>query len=189
MLYIVNDTRIKIFEESQPDSQGGSAAYCAGLINHLLHSHIDFGLIGNFNIPDNRPNAHISHPSTNRSFLAFLFRLFLVNKFRQNDIFYFQRPDHLACAVFTKAVKVLHLHGQQRTNIIRSRNVITKFTYLFLERIAMHQASLILATDKTTASVYTTAYPFIAQKIKIVPTGIDRAFFSDQTSPALPPPP
>ena len=186
MLYIVNDTRIFTQEKASPNSQGGTSGYLAGIINHLLNNHIEFGLIGNFEITDNSiRNAHLSHPKSNFSFLVFLIKLFLVKKFDRDDLFYFQRPDHLACSIGSKKIRILHLHGQQRTNIIRSRNLLTKFTYLFLERLAMHHAHLIVATDNTTESVYLKHYPFIANKIKVIPTGIDLAFFS----PPTPPPP
>ncbi len=190
MIYLVSDTKIVLHTRADAGSQGGSSAYLSGIINQLLGNQIEFGLIGNFEINDKlRRNAHLSHPSTNLSFLKYLIKLFLVKKFDQDDIFYFQRPDHLACSIGSKKIRILHLHGQQRTNIIRSRNLLTKFNYLFLERIAMRHADLILATDKRTASVYVTQYPFIAKKIRVVPTGIDLSFFSSPTDPPSPPEP
>ncbi|MFZ4708038.1 MAG: glycosyltransferase family 4 protein [Bacteroidales bacterium] len=182
MLYLVNDTSISILEKADSSSQGGTSAYLGGFINFLLNKKIEFGLIGNFEIKDKSArNAYISHPATNLAFLKYLFNLFLRKKFSQNDILYFQRPDQLACSIFGKKIRILHLHGQQRTTIIKNRNLIVKVFYLILERIGMHMANLVLVTDKKTASVYLKHYPFIAKKIKIVPTGIDLTFFADST--------
>ncbi|MEI6750653.1 MAG: glycosyltransferase, partial [Bacteroidota bacterium] len=181
MLYIVNDTSIQICDNAITTSQGGTSAFLSGFINHLLLEHFEFGLIGNFEINDKlRKNVHISYPASNLSFLKYLLKLFMVKKFDQKDAFYFQRPDHLACSLFAgRKKRILHLHGQPRTIIIENKNVITKFSYLLLERLAMHISDLILVTDKKSASIYISEYPFIEKKIRVVPTGIDLTFFSD----------
>ena len=182
MIYIINDTKISLNYKAIAYSQGGTSAYLAGFINYLFQVRLDFGLIGNFEISDkSERSAYISHPSTNLAFLKYLLTLFLSKKFNQKDIFYFQRPDQLACSIFGKKIRILHLHGQQRTTIIKNRNLIVKVLYLILERIGMHLANLVLVTDKKSASVYLKHYPFIAKKIKIVPTGIDLNFFADST--------
>ena len=183
MLYIINDTSIKILDKAYSNSQGGTSAFLAGFINYFLSNKIVFGLIGNFEVENNlKKNTYFSNPSTNLLFLGYLLKLFLYKKFNQKDILYFQRPDHLACSLFSKKKRILHLHGQPRTTIISNRNLITKFIYLALERIAMHFADLILVTDKKSEEVYLVNYPFIEKKIKVVPAGIDLNFFCTTTN-------
>jgi glycosyltransferase involved in cell wall biosynthesis len=187
LLYLINDTKIEILEKASSGSQGGTSSYLSGFINYLLKNHIEFNLIGNFDIIDGlKTNTHISHPATNLSFLKYLLKLFFVKKFDQKDVFYFQRPDHLACSLFSgRKKRILHLHGQPRTIIINKKNIITKSSYLLFERLAMHFSNLIFITDKKSASVYINKYPFIEKKLKVVPTGIDLNFFSESNDHSL----
>lgn len=179
MLYIVNDTSISILEKANSGSQGGTSAFLAGFINYLLQSKIEFGVIGNFEIANRLvKKSYFINPSGNLEFLKYLIKIFSVTRFDDSDIFYFQRPDHLACSLFSKKIRILHLHGQPRTTIINNKNRFTKLSFLVLERLAMKSADLILVTDNRSAAVYVKQYPDISNKIKVIPTGIDLAFFS-----------
>ncbi len=179
LLYIINDTEVRVDEKASSASQGGTSSYVAGIINHLLEKGKAFGLIGNFSV-STRLNCpvHAIHPTGNAGFLQELFTFFARQSFQSDDILYFQRPDHAFCAFFSKGKKIIHLHGQQRTTIRYRRSLIHRFIYNLLESLAMRFSSKVIATDQVTAHLYLQLYPFLKNRLTVIPTGIDTEFFS-----------
>lgn len=108
---------------------------------------------------------------------------FLTHRFKKNDILYFQRPDHACTAYFTKARIIVHLHGQQKTIVDRRRGTIPKLIYHLMERRSMKLASSVHATDSITSEVYRKAYPFLEDKLSVIPTGIDTEYFKPSDVP------
>lgn len=174
MLYVINETRIKLSDAAESMSAGGTSSYLAGFINYLLKKQLDFRLVGNFEI-ESKPKRNIffSYSKNNLSFLWYLGRFFFAQKFQQKDIFYFQRPDHDAMAGLVKGKHVVHLHGQPHTTINADRNWFKRFIYNLLEHYSMPKAGLVIATDSITAKLYTTLYPSITSRLIIIPTGVN----------------
>jgi hypothetical protein len=118
LVFLVNDTLVKVNAGiAYPAAQGGTATYCAGIINYLSGKNMKFGLIGNFDSYEKEMVLKKINASSNFKFLFNLFCLFSQRRFLRHGILYFQRPDHLAFSVLSSARKVLHLHGQSYSNI------------------------------------------------------------------------
>lgn len=123
MLYLVNDTAVKILNNNAVSiSLGGSSTFVVGFIYHLLGNQIPFGLIGNFGAEGGNTKCFPFQAGSNLGFLLRLAIFFVTKRFSKSDMFYFHRPDHLAFAWYCSSKKVLHLHGQPHTTINNGRN-------------------------------------------------------------------
>lgn len=182
MLYIVNDSEISLTASHvYATSQGGTSAFLAGFINHLIANQQNFGLIGNFNCSESNTFLHHIKPRSNLAFLSGLLAFFIKKGLFAYDLLYFQRPDHLAFSFFSPARKVLHLHGPVRSTIISGKRFIPKNAFLFLEKLAIRKADLVIATDHRTASLYKAHYPHITGKIHVIPAGFDFSYFHQKS--------
>jgi glycosyltransferase involved in cell wall biosynthesis len=180
MLFLINDTEVSLNGNSAVStSQGGTSAFVAGFINHLISKKVNFGLLGNFNCSEPDTFLHQIKARSNLAFLAGLLVFFIKKRLSACDLLYFQRPDHLAFSLFSPAAKVLHLHGAMRVTMKERRGGLSSAVYLFLERIAMSTVQLILTTDHHTASIYKETYPHIAGKIHVIPSGFDYSLFHE----------
>lgn len=65
------------------------------------------------------------------------------------------------------------MNGQPRTTMNNSRNWVKRFVYYRLEKFAMPRSDLVIATDETTAKLYSNIYPGIRSKLLIIPTGVN----------------
>lgn len=179
MLFLINDTRVHVYQlHASPASQGGSSSFVAGFISHLLYKQIPFGLLGNFGAEGVNIKCFPFQAGSNLGFLLKLAIFFLTKKFSKSDMLYFHRPDHLALAWPCASKKILHLHGPMRLTMKERRGVVSRSVYFFFERRAMHDAELIITTDKRTANLYSKVYPFAKEKIHIFPAGMAYLFFS-----------
>jgi glycosyltransferase involved in cell wall biosynthesis len=182
VLYVINDTEVSLSGKSAVStSQGGTSAFVAGFINHLISSKVKFVLLGNFNCSGPDTFLHQIKARSNLAFLAGLLAFFIKKRLSANDLLYFQRPDHLAFSFFSPAVKVMHLHGPVRSTIISGKRFIPKNVFLFLEYLAIRKADLLIATDHRTASLYKANNPHITGKIHVIPAGFDFSYFHQKS--------
>jgi glycosyltransferase involved in cell wall biosynthesis len=179
MLYVINDTAVTVGSgKAKSASQGGTSAYVADFLNFLLSQKKEFGAIGSFFSADgSHRNIYSNHPESNYQFLKYLFRFFSRHSFSEEDLLYFQRPDHAATAYFSRAKIIVHLHGQQGTTIKNRRGFAGRLVYNLLEKAGLKKAVKVIATDPVTANAYQARYPFLRNRMVIIPTGIDTAFF------------
>jgi glycosyltransferase involved in cell wall biosynthesis len=181
MICIVNDTPVSFaHEDNASGCYGGTASFLSGFLKYLSEAGEKPKLMGNFdNFPERLFVTKAIKASSNYAFLVKLFWYLITTKSRDLGFTYYcHRPDHLAVALLSKGKHVVHLHGQPHTTINKGRGLLKRFFYNILERYAIPRADLIIATDKITAKLYCKLYPDSAQKILIIPTGVDLTEFS-----------
>lgn len=176
MFSIINDTPINFSPSGHiTGTYGGTASFLSGFLKYLLKRGQQVKLVGNF---VSFSNSHFScKPIKAPSNIAFILKLgwylFFSKKNNPNNVFYCQRPDHLAIALLAKGKHAVHLHGQPHTTINAGRSRIKRFIYNLMEGYAMPKADLIIATDSITANLYSTLYPAITFRLIIIHTGVN----------------
>jgi glycosyltransferase involved in cell wall biosynthesis len=187
LINIINDSGIVIENQGIQNSQGGTAAYIAGLIRFFRENGIQYCLTGNYTVSDPSQNVRVIRSTSNAGFIVRLFMYLSTHSQKRDEILYFQRPDHVFAGIFSKGKKILHLHGQPRTIIKNGRNPITWLIYNLLENIGMRFVHKVITTDRLAAELYVKHYPFLKARISIIPAGIDTAyFFPSAERPSIP---
>lgn len=165
------------------DTSGGICIYLKNLINYLRSKNIDVELLARDEQGKNLKNIYntsnniiiskhkISHP-------LFLFILFFKAPFIQltsNTIIHTQRPDLLVPFIFfgNKYPKICSLHGSHNLGVYLKRGKFQGFIYDLLTFIGFCISNMIIAVDEKTKSYYINKFPFIKNKIDIIPIGVD----------------
>ena len=96
-----------------------------------------------------------------------------------DSILHFQRPDATAAMALARPGNptVCTLHGIPATAVTRRRGGTYGMAYRLLEWIGLRRSDRIIAVDSCTARWYRTHYPSIADRITVVPIGIDMSRF------------
>lgn len=171
-------------EEGQRELKaiGGISGYIFDLVHYLLkekHKVIFVGKVYFYKQKENLEYIEVQKKptSTNRFLLALFFKSFFIH-LPKNTIIHAHRPDHFAAfAWFRRNRSVITLHGQQSRTVYIRKGVIVRLIFRLLEYIALRKVSVVIATDKITESYYLDIYPWLKNKIKVLPTGIDTKVF------------
>ena len=179
MILLFADTRVIVAgSNSSLKSQGGVSAFTSDLISFLIRQNENLALIGNFKAEKtNFAQTYFFKSRSNSIFLIKLTLYFFLHRFSKSDVYYFQRPDHILTSCFRKGRKILHLHGNQRENIKSRKALPIQLIYNLIEYFGLKVAEVVVVTDKITASEYVRHYPFLANKLHIIPTGINLTDF------------
>lgn len=161
---------------------GGIQGYISDLIYYTLSQNINVSLIGKmFDYQEKRNFVYFPIKQkfdNNIKFLILLMFKSIFIKIPKKALIHAHRPDHLAAFTFFKKAKsIITLHGQQKHTVkIRNKRVV-RIIYNFLERIAMNKASVLIAVDEVTKEFYYKLYPKYANKIYLIPTGVNTSVF------------
>lgn len=105
-------------------------------------------------------------------------------------VLHFQRPDDLAAVNSPWAIPpaVCTLHGDAATSILRRHGRLAAVTYTRREAAILPGFRMLIPVDERTASVYRERYPDLANRIQVIPIGIqepsgNNAERSMQTAP------
>lgn len=97
----------------------------------------------------------------------------------EHTLIHVHRSDHIALLKNKKKFKtILSLHGQARKTINGSKNILKIIIFRFLENYGIKNADHIIVTDKYTQTYYLNIFPFIKNKISIVPSSVDTDKFN-----------
>ena len=161
---------------------GGIPGYIYDLLQGLLIEGIYVDFVGKIYNYDKRD--YLTYHETQRDvktthgFLIALLMQSIIISLNERTIIHAHRPDHLAVfSLFKKNPALVTLHGQQSITINKRKNLLIRAIYSFLEKIALKKALRILATDLITYKYYCNAYPAFADKIDIIPTGVNMSLF------------
>jgi glycosyltransferase involved in cell wall biosynthesis len=167
---------------------GGTRAYVMDLIPFLCESEIKTTLIGvsynkKGNISFKYPFAFVPIVRSQKiSSYKFLFNLFLKVPFlrtSKSSIIHINRPDDmLPFVIFSrKNKKICTLHGVGYSDIYFKKGKFIGWAYRVIERYTLKRADRIIAVNENTKNFYTKKYPWLKDKIIIIPIGIDTKLF------------
>lgn len=93
-------------------------------------------------------------------------------------VYLFHRPDELFFSCKKTKILFLIIHGPHFEIIPQKRGKLLACVYLYSEKKAMDQSSLIIFIDSVTKKKYVSKYPLIKEKSYCIPIGIDLSQFS-----------
>jgi len=162
---------------------GGISGYIGDLVSYLLevnHNIIFIGKIYFFKPQQNLVYKEIQkNPTSTNMFLLTLFLKSFFIRLSGDTIIHAHRPDHfIAFSWFRRNLSVVTLHGQQSRTVFSRKGIIIRWIYGALEYFALKKVTVVLATDKITEQYYLSIYPWLKDKIKVIPTGIDTTKFT-----------
>jgi glycosyltransferase involved in cell wall biosynthesis len=121
--------------------------------------------------------------------VLYLFSLFLKIKFFEitdSTIIHAQRPDMLVpfALFYRRNPKVCTLHGTHDISVYHKKGILYGKVYEFLQLISFKKAAVLIAVDHRTREYYIEKYPWIKNKIIVIPPGVNsRKFVPMQKTP------
>lgn len=180
-----NLTNKRIVQIAHIISHGGIPTHVINLLDIIPKFGAKGTLIGVFDNKNNQLSCDYI-PITNKrnpNGYTYLFNLWLKAPFLKiasTDVICTHRPDDMFPFILfhRKNPKVCTLHGKIFENVyIKHEKIIAKIyesiEKFTLKRLSNHDASSIVAVDGTTERYFTNKYPWLRNKIKVIPVGID----------------
>ena len=180
-----NLTNKRIVQIAHIISHGGIPTHVINLLDILPKFGAKVTLIGIYD----KKNSQLSGdyiPITNKrnpNGYTYLFNLWLkapLLKIASTDVICTHRPDDMFPFILfhRENPKVCTLHGKifenvyikHEKSIAKIYEIVEKFT---LKRLSNHDASSIIAVDESTKRYFISKYPWLKNKIKVIPIGID----------------
>lgn len=175
------------FEDARIDSSGGIMSYLVNLSQYLMHKGVKTYLIGvDVKADGTIPNVEKTPfyrfipvmKTTRGTNASFIFNLMLKVPFLQIPkltIIHSQRPDTLfPFVIFNRNnPKVCTLHGRHDVAVHHKKGILFGRIYDILQYVAFKCALVLIAVDTDTKKYYMEKYPWLRNKIVIIPPGID----------------
>jgi L-malate glycosyltransferase len=163
-------------------TMGGGETYSRNLIEYLSMHQAKPTLVGichGNNVPLNNRVAFIpiSRGKSSTGYQYFL-RLMAKTPFIKipaSALIHAQRPEYMFPFVIFKRrnPKIITLHGRILEGVRLKRKKIIRSLYEIVESSALKHSDMIIAVDETTREFYQQQYPWIAEKMRVIPVGID----------------
>lgn len=112
-------------------------------------------------------------------FLSALFIRCFSFKISKSAIIHAQRPDDLLPFVlfFRKNSKVCTLHGMTQKKILLKKGRVIARIYEIIENFTLRRIDSVISVDESTSQFYINKYPWIKEKLTVIPVGIDLTRF------------
>jgi len=177
--------RVYFVENESPnrDSSGGIMTYVINLSSFLMPKGFSTILLGTdegvkpYEKHDFSEFINVCRQAdvTNVKYIRSLFKAIPNLKFDEETIVHAQRPDMLFPFIFKGKLKnsICTLHGAHDLAVFDKKGKLYGIIYTLLQQIAFRKVTRLIAVDKHTAEHYIKKYPFVKDKIGVVPIGID----------------
>ena len=168
-------------ENPMRDSSGGIMSYLTNLSTYLEKKEIKTVLCGSGDKVSQLDSfsefVQISSKNNASNFRYILALFFKINKLKidKDSYIHAQRPDMLIPAILFnhKSYLVCSLHGAHDKAVFDKKGFFYGLIYSFLQKIAFKFSDLLISVDNKTAQHYINKYPFIKDKIRVVPIAVD----------------
>ncbi|MBN1502112.1 glycosyltransferase family 4 protein [Candidatus Woesearchaeota archaeon] len=97
-------------------------------------------------------------------------------KIPKNAVIHVHRPDHILPFMLRKNKIICTLHGAHVENIRLKKGFVTYMLYNVLQKIALRRADKIMAVSDETKNYFVTKYPFVKNKITVIPPAVGLMF-------------
>ncbi|MCK9421313.1 MAG: glycosyltransferase family 4 protein [Bacteroidales bacterium] len=113
--------------------------------------------------------------ASNVKYILNLFRIIPKLVFEKDCIIHAQRPDILfPFFIMQKTINsICTLHGAHDLAIFDKKGKVYGIIYSIIQKWVFQRVSILIAVDKHTGQYYSSRYPFIKNKLKVIPIGID----------------
>ncbi|MDD5616188.1 MAG: glycosyltransferase family 4 protein [Candidatus Methanoperedens sp.] len=163
---------------------GGMMVYVMNLINYYSNKNVNVSLIA----PSNKPNKVYPYhliPICNKEDITSLESVLyiFINKKKlclsSNCIIHAQRSDEMFPFVlfYRKNLKILTLHGAHIKNVYKKRGKIIGGLYGLIEGFVLRHVDKIISVSDENKNYFLNKYPFIKNKIVVIPVSIDLNIF------------
>ena len=172
-------TLVSSIDPNTPQA-GGTRTYVLGLAERLPRHGVEVCLIARDRPRDPITGIRYVRISSGPSNVRFLLRLLTAGPdigLPKESIIHSQRPDGLAPFAYRRGPTVCTLHGIPSRSIRRRGNVLYSTSYGLLERFGLPRADRIIAVSLATAEWYRDRYPRLADRIVVIPPGVDTSRF------------
>lgn len=191
-----NSMEVIIISSIDPDiAPTGTGTYIKNLVNSLSKKEIKCTFIGittNGTITEKDSIfipivKNVKHPYPNYKFLINLFLKSFRLKITKNAILHAQRPDFMFPFVifFPQNPKICTLHGNPCKAIHFCKGFFTGKMYEAIEKIVLKRIDKVIIVDIKTKNYYLTKYPWLANKIILIPVGFDSNKFKPLETSAM----
>ena len=165
---------------------GGIEAYSRNLLKYFSNSGINSILLGisynNIQTDiDGFQFIPVSHGRRINGY-EYLFKLLLKTPFLRiprSTIIYAQKPEFILPFMLfrSKNKKIVHLHGNSLKLYKGERLRLVSFFYKLVESYVLKHSNIIITTDEITRACYIREYPWIHNKMRVIPMAIDLGSF------------
>jgi len=172
---------VECIDPSQP-TMGGSEVYTQNLLEHLLKAGIGVilaGILRTGSLPADVkftfvPIARKTSLTGYEYFLRLMAKI-PFTRIQASAIIHTQRVEYMLPFVLfhRKNPRMITLHGRILEGIRLKRRMIVRLIYGIVESFALKHSDMIIAVDEATREFYQREYPGLAEKIRVIPIGID----------------
>jgi glycosyltransferase involved in cell wall biosynthesis len=164
---------------------GGMQTHIMNLIDSMVAHEINVTLIGvshkKKQIDKTFKFIHITvkeKMSSHEFLINLLFKSYFF-KISKSSIIHAHRPDAMLPFVlfFRKNPKVCTLHGLVNKGIFFKKGKLVGTIYRLIERYTLKHTDAVIAVSDETKDVYLQKYPWLKDKIKVIPVGFDEKLF------------
>lgn len=164
---------------------GGTEAYVMNLVNSAVDNNVEVTMAGvsrseklyyqGFNFIPIIKDAKVS----NYKFLLYLVLKVPFLRIPESSIIHVQRPDMMLPFIFfnRRNVKVCTLHGLPANGILLKKGKLIGTLYLLIEKFCLKYTHVLIAVSEGTESAYLKEYPWLKNKIKLIPVGFNEKKF------------
>ncbi len=165
---------------------GGTRSYILSLIRFLEKNDINTELIGvKYNANQRADNSYkfipivYSEKISSYKFLAYLLLKCINLNIPESAIIHTHRPDDMFPFVlfFRKNKKICTLHGIPLKAIQSKKGYLIGAIYKHIEKYTLKRINKIISVDEETKRYYIRQYPWISDKITVIPVGVDTCLF------------
>ena len=179
---------IAIVEAMDPDSPGigGGETYSRNLLKYLLETGIRTFFIGVSAARGRVTEGHFTFvPVSNKTTLGnqgYVLRIALSRAFAalpRGTIVHVQRPEYaLPFVLFChRCPRIVTLHGRILHGVRLKQSPAVARAYRMVESLCLRRSAAVVAVDDGTREFYEKEYPWLRDRIRVVPIGIDLARF------------
>ena len=180
------DPRVALLTGARFSTQaaGGTLSYVLGLAHYLQSVGVGVHLITN-GPPEHVPQGCTPYPvgkefqPSTRRFHRALRHVSLTEPMAHDALLHLQRPDDLwyLTRVGRLPPAICTLHGDAVRSIGRRYGRTAARYYQHLESRMVARFRLFVAVDEGTAEAYRSRYPSVRNRMEVIPTAVDSAFF------------
>lgn len=174
---------------------GGTRVYVLNLIRAFAEKGIKTTLVGvSFDEREKSPKSLFTFipilKGSNISEIKFSFNLLLKAhglKLQKSSIIHAQRPDLMLPFIifYRKNPKVCTLHGIGYNDVYFKKGKFVGRIYRLVEKFALKHTNWIIAVDENTKNFYTNIYPWLKDKLSVIPVSINLELFRPMNKPEI----
>lgn len=167
---------------SRAPAASGTRSYVLGLAERLTARGVEVVLVTRSDPAPVREGIKVLTIPGGKTSMRFLARLITSApglRLPPRSVIHAHRPDDMAAFVLAKRrnPKVVTLHGNPSRGVRDRRGAAIGFMYSRFEKVGLRDAHRVICVDRHTEIEYRTRYPWLADRMRVIPVAIDTTRF------------